>query len=336
MCKCSESFVLVLPDELLLAVGACALESHLPTIFSARASCKRLQDLLAQLCTTTEGSRRLQWIDELSLKVKIMNLGSTVRSPRSSGARFSGGGTSWACGSLLPPGSWQWSITLDSTLMNETGQFIGVCNESGTVGFGFHPFSGNMWAASRASDGEIRCGDAAATPSDRSFTRAFLGGNGCPCLHLQQILLPGGGMEENEDAMSGWGTKIREGARIDVIFVAENLHESVKSHWLGFRVNGGPLRYAGLLVGAFRVRPWVYMDMSCLVTTCEQLTSSPYLVVDTTNVKMRRDARRAWHDSASVYAEAESGDESGGESEGESGGESGGKSEGESVDENGN
>eukprot|EP00964_Phaeocystis_antarctica_P139659 scaffold104462_cov54-Phaeocystis_antarctica.AAC.4 len=127
--------VLTLPDELLLVVGACALESHLPTIFSARASCKRLQGVLAQLCTTTEDSRRLQWVDELSLKVEITNLGSTVRSLPS--------GTSWACGGLLPPGSWRWSITIDSSRMDETGQFIGVCNESGTVGLGFHPFSGN-------------------------------------------------------------------------------------------------------------------------------------------------------------------------------------------------
>ena len=307
--------VLMLPDELLLIVGACALELHLPTIFRARTSCKRLQGILAQLCITTEGSRRLQWVDELSLKVEITNLGSTVRSLPS--------GTSWACGSLLPPGSWQWSITLDESMMNETGQFIGVCNKSGTVGFGFHPFSGNTWVATRKNNA-IAYGGAAATQSDPMFTYAFLGG------HLQQILLPeDDGMEEDEDAMSGWRTNIREGARIDVSFVAAN--SGIPCYWLGFCVNGGPLRYAGILAGAptnyCRVRPWVYMSSSYLDEKHEQLTSSPYLVVDTTDAEMRRDAKGVW---SSVYAQSHGDDESvlGGESEGES--------EGESVDENGN
>ena len=70
--------LLMLPDELLLAVSACALESFVPTIFRAHASCKRLQDLLAQLCTTTEDARRLEWVEEFSLKVDNTNLGSTV------------------------------------------------------------------------------------------------------------------------------------------------------------------------------------------------------------------------------------------------------------------
>ena len=307
--------VLMLPDELLLVVGACALESHLPTIFRARASCKRLQDVLAQLCTTTEGSRRLQWVDELSLKVEITNLGSTVRSPPS--------GSSWACGGLLPPGSWQWSITLDSTMVNETGQFIGVCNESGTVGFGFHPFSGNMWTAARGSDNDISYGGAATTQSDAMFTRAFaLGG------HLQQILLPEDGMEEDQDAMSGWHTNIREGARIGVILAEdEPLPGKPQRHWLGFHVNGGPLRYAGSLLGSFRVRPWVYMSSSYLDQKREQLTSSSYLIVDTTHAEECRDAWRVFS-FANGWVGYGAGDESeGDESEGESQGESEGGSE---------
>ena len=74
------------------------------------------------------------------------------------------------------------------------------------------------------------------------------------------------------------------------------------------------------------MRPWVYMSSW---EKREQLTSSPYLVVDTTDAEMRRDASRAW---TFAYAEDESDDESEGEPEGESEGES----EGGLEDENGN
>ena len=126
-------------------------------------------------------------------------------------------------------------------------------------------------------------------------------------------------------AMSGWRTNIGKLGRdrIDIIFAEDSM---TLGHWLGFRVNGGPLRYAGLLIGGCRVRPWVYMSSW---EKREQLTSSPYLVVDTTDAEMRRDASRAW---TFAYAEDESDDESEGEPEGESEGES----EGGLEDENGN
>ena len=175
-------------------------------------------------------------------------------------------------------------------------------------------------------DGDrIHPGDAAATLSDPNFTRAFLGG------HLQPVLFPQDGMEVCGDAMSGWRTNIREGARIDVIFAEDNHLPPGKpqSHWLGFQVNGGPLRHAGTLLAGFRVRPWVYMAGW---NKREQHTSSPYLVEDTMNASRRPWMLRA-HPLSEVESEDELESESQGESEGESEGEAEGESEGESEGE---